>query len=126
MYLKDDYWFGGKDNLCNEKTIEQYCIRYMDSHPDCKAICNSDVRLFVRNKRYDIIFENIARNIDMDAFLDEKFGTKGVKGGNLIRSEARAFYTRHKPASMKRIYKENENIIILMDEVKKMEESINE
>lgn len=123
-YLQDDFICGDGDyNLCSLDTIigfiDQYFVDRELTVP--VRIDEGDIRLFVRNKRYEIYFDAIrADNFELESWLDSRFGKKGIPGGNKKRAEARRFFTKHKPAAMKRIYKENDNINILMKEVAKL------
>lgn len=128
MYRREDYWQGGKENLCNENytmgLIDRYFAEMEITEP--VVISEHDIMMVFRNWRYDIILKNAADGVDPEQWLDATFGPKGGKGGNPVRAQARAFYTKHPVAAIKRIYKEDPNIIILMDEIKKMEEQNNE
>lgn len=125
QYLDEDFICGnGGCNLCSLDTITGIIDRYFVEHEivDPVRISEDDVRLYVRNKRYEIFLEAIKDPaFELEAWLDSRFGPKGGPGGNSKRAEARRFFTKHKIGAMKRIYKENENINILMTEVKKQE-----
>lgn len=86
----------------------------------------NDISLFVRNKRYELFFEAEERGLSVEQFLDEYYGEK-VRGKNPLRQEAgrKNGPFDHEPKSFHRHYLENPNIIILMDEVKRMEEEEN-
>ena len=122
-YLHEDFMFGGEYNLCSLDTIEGFIDQYFRDNAvkiPCR-INEDDVRLYFRNKRYELMFEaQKAEGYELEAWLDGRFGKKGGTGGNKKRSEARRFFTKHKPGAMKRIYKENENINILMNKVENM------
>lgn len=125
-YLHEDFMFGGEYNLCSVDTIrgfiDQYFIDFQLTTP--VRIAEEDIQLYVRNKRYDLFFAVYKEDwFDLESWLDKIFGQKGIPGGNKRRSEARRFFTKHKPGAMKRIYKENDNINILMQEVEKIEKS---
>lgn len=121
-YLDEDFICGGgKYNLCNLDTIAGFIDRYFVENAivDPVKINIDDVRMFVRNKRYEIFFEaNENPDFNLDEWLDSRFGPKGIPGGNVSRSEARRFFTKHKLRAMKRIYKENDTINILMEQAK--------
>lgn len=121
---KDDFMFGGGYNLCSLDTIVGFIDKYFEQNEIIAPvrISEEDIRLFIRNKRYDLFFEaNENDAFNLEDWLDSKFGPKGGPGGNKARAAARSFFTKHKLTAMKRIYKENENINILMKEVEKYE-----
>lgn len=123
QYIDEDFICGsGEYNLCSLDTVGGIIDRYFAENSISAPIriCEDDIRLYVRNKRYDLFFEAAAaQGFDMEAWLDKRFGPKGGPGGNPKRAEARRFFTKHKPGAMKRIYKENDNILILMKEVER-------
>lgn len=112
-------------NLCNIDTAKQYIdIYFRDFNPDLPCIIDpNDFTLFVRNKRYELFFEAEGRGLTVLEFLDEKYGPK-VRGKNPIRVEAgkKRGPFDHTPESFHRHYKENKNILTLMQEVEKYEQ----
>lgn len=127
MYMNEDFMYGSGDyNLCSLDTIQGFIDRYFK---ECEIsepvrICEDDVRLFFRNKRYELFFEaSSVDDFDFEAWLDSRYGKKGGAGGNKRRSEARSFFKRHKLSAMKRIYKESDVANILMKEVRKYAET---
>lgn len=113
-------------NLCNRseamKVVDEYFRDFnLLTHP---VIDPYDITLFVRNKRYELFFEAEARGKTVDEFLDEYFGEK-VRGKNPLRQEAgrKNGPFDHTPESFHRHYKENKNILLLMEEVKKYAET---
>lgn len=125
LYADEDFIYGGGGyNLCSLDTITGFIDQYFrdDNLTAPVRISEEDVRLYFRNKRYEVFFDAIrADDFDLETWLDSRFGKKGIPGGNKERAEARRFFTKHKPAAMKRIYRENDNVNILMEEVKKLE-----
>lgn len=110
-------------NLCNRASCTELIGRYvlefdLDVHP---IIDPNDISLFVRNKRYELIFEAEARGLTVAEFLDEYYGPK-VRGKNPIRQEAgrKGGPFDHTLSSFHRHYKENKNILTLMKEVEKI------
>jgi hypothetical protein len=95
---------------------------------DPVMISPTDVQLFFRNKRYEVLFEAESKGVVLkyntldeagDAFLDERFGKKGGKGGNPYRSKARQFMLNHDGESFHRNYWALRHINQLMEEVRK-------
>lgn len=126
QYLHEDFICGdGKHNLCNIDTVTAFVDKYFtDNNVIGVKINVDDVRMFVRNKRYEMFFRaNENPNFELESWLDSRWGKKGGPGGNPARAEARRFFTKHKLRAMKRIYKENDTINILMEKANK-EESI--
>lgn len=125
QYLPEDVIYsGGGHNLCNLDTVRDFIDRYFRDNAIIEPvrISEDDVRMFFRNKRYELFFKaNEDPAFDLEAWLDGRYGLKGVPGGNKVRAEARRFFTKHKLGAMKRIYKENDNINILMEETKNAE-----
>ncbi len=132
MYLHEDYWFGGALNCCNVSV----CTELIDSYfRDCEIIVPPiidphDVEIYFRNKRYEVLFEAEKNGVDLnemtdagEAFLDEKFGKKGGKGGNPMRAQARSFMTKHNSESFHRNYWCTWQHNILMQEAKKYEQA---
>lgn len=116
-------------NLCNRDVARQLLDDYfrdfnLTVHP---IIDPHDITLFVRNKRYELFFDAEANGQTVEEFLDSYYGPK-VRGGNPLRQEAgrKGGPFDHKSESFHRHYKENNNINILMEEVKKYEESSKE
>lgn len=110
-------------NLCNRETAMQLIDQYfkdakLTSHP---VIDPNDITLYVRNRRYDLFFEAEERGLSVEAFLDEYYGPK-VRGKNPIRQEAgrKNGPFDHTPESFHRHYRENQNILVLMEEVEKI------
>lgn len=124
-YLHDDYWFGGELDCCNIDV----CRSIVDNITEPAAVNPEDIQIFIRNKRYEVLFEAEAGGVVLDKsvneagniFLDNRFGKKGGKGGNENRSKARTFMTRHNSESFHRNYWYMWHINILMEEEKKYE-----
>lgn len=109
-------------NLCRKDVCRQLLDDYFKDfnlieHP---IIDPNDISLFVRNKRYEMFFEAEARGLTVEQFLDECFGPK-VRGQNPLRQEAgrKNGPYDHTPGSFRRHFKENKNILKLMEEVEK-------
>jgi hypothetical protein len=127
MYYKEDK-FICKDvrapNLCNSDTDREYIDKYVKTlHLDKAPIIDPhDLCLFVRNKRYEMVFEAESRGLTVEQFLDECYGPK-VRGKNPLRSEAgkKNGTFDHTLESFHRHYSENKKINILMKEVKDAE-----
>lgn len=127
MYYKQDKYIC-KDpeglNLCNKDVQRQMIDKYFaDTSLSIPALIDpNDIGLFVRNKRYEMFFEAESRGLTVEQFLDECYGEK-VRGKNPMRQEAgkKGGTFDHTPMSFHRHYKENKNINILMQEVKKYE-----
>lgn len=116
-------------NLCNRDVARQLLDDYfrdfnLTVHP---IIDPYDITLFVRNKRYELFFDAEAKGQTVEEFLDSYYGPK-VRGGNPLRQEAgrKGGPFDHEPKNFHKHYKENNNINILMEEVKKYEESSKE
>lgn len=110
-------------NLCNPNTSKEYIDRYfqdaqLTKHP---VIDPHDFELFVRNKRYELVFDAEARGLTVEEFLDECYGPK-IRGKNPLRQEAgkKNGPFDHTFESFHRHYKENKNLLTLMDEVKRI------
>lgn len=112
-------------NLCNKDVCRQLLDDYfrdfqLTEHP---IIDPNDIQLFVRNKRYELFFavENEVESVEQ--FLDRYYGPK-VRGKNPLRQEAgrKNGPFDHTPESFHRHYLENQNINLLMEEVKNMED----
>lgn len=113
-------------NLCNKEVCRQLLDDYfrdfeLMEHP---IIDPNDISLFVRNKRYELFFEAEERGLTVEGFLDEYFGKK-ERGKNPLRQEAgrKNGPFDHTPETFRKHYKENKNILKLMEEVKKYETS---
>lgn len=121
--LENDILLGGEYNLCSDDVICEIIDDYYKQHSITKPIFiyENDIKLFFRNKRYELALSALESGMDLEEMLDQRYGKKGGKGGNPLRANARRFFTKHKPGAMKRIYKENANVNILMEEVRKME-----
>lgn len=113
-------------NLCNNDTAREYIDRYIKTVQLEKApiLDPHDLSLFVRNKRYEMVFEAESRGLTVEQFLDECYGEK-VRGKNPIRAEAgkKNGTFDHTLASFHKHYSENENINKLMEEVRKHEKT---
>lgn len=121
-YLHEDILLGGQYNLCSDDIICSFIDKYYKEHSISEPlyIYENDIKLFVRNKRYELLFNAEKNGIDLEDMLDTLYGKKGGKGGNKLRANARKFFTKHPLSAMKRIYKENGNVNILMTEVEKI------
>ena len=111
-------------NLCSRDVCQQLVDQYfkdfnLDTHP---VIDPNDISLFIRNKRYELFFEAEEKGMTVEEFLDDYYGPK-VRGKNPLRQEAgrKKGPFDHNPESFHRHYKENKNLIILMEEAKKYE-----
>ena len=122
-YFKEDR-FICKDaeapNLCRDETDREYVERY---HKEFEllsqiAIDPHDFSLFVRNKRYELLFDAERRGLSVIEFLDEYYGEK-IRGKNPIRRDAEKFFTKHEVKSFHKHYSENKNINLLMKEAAK-------
>lgn len=111
-------------NLCNADTDRQYIDDYCrtEQFEVAPVMDPHDLELFVRNKRYEMLFEAEARGLNVEEFLDECYGPK-VRGQNPIRREAGQYFNKHTLESFHKHYKENKNINILMQEVQKYAET---
>lgn len=126
-YYKEDKFIckdANAPNLCNSDVDRQYIDDYCRSEPFEVApmIDPHDIELFVRNKRYELLFEAESRGLTVEEFLDECYGPK-VRGQNPLRREAGTYFNRHTLESFHSHYKENKNINILMQEVEKYAET---
>jgi len=127
MYYKEDKFIcknANAPNLCNTDTDRQYIEAYckLEQFETAPVIDPHDLELFVRNKRYELLFEAIDRGLSIEEFLDECYGPK-IRGQNPLRREAGQYFNRHSVKSFKVHYLENKNINILMQEVKKYAET---
>lgn len=111
-------------NLCNTDVDRQYIDNYCRSEAfeTAPILDPHDLELFVRNKRYELLFEAIDKGLSVEEFLDECYGEK-VRGQNPLRRDAGQYFNRHSLQSFKVHYYENKNINILMQEVKKYAET---
>lgn len=111
-------------NLCNTDVDRRYLDNYCktEQFEAAPVIDPHDLELFVRNKRYELLFDAEARGLSVEEFLDECYGPK-VRGQNPIRREAGQYFNKHSIESFHKHYSENKNINILMQEVKKYEET---
>lgn len=124
-YYKEDKYLC-KDmnapNLCNKDIQRLYIDKYFKEFniTDNPMIDPNDLGLFVRNKRYELVFDAEARGLTVEQFLDEFYGPK-IRGQNPLRTEAgrKGGTYDHSFTSFHSHYKENPNINILMEEVKK-------
>lgn len=123
FYKEDKYISKNIDgpNLCNTDTDRQYVDRYFKEAKLSRApmIDPHDLELYVRNKRYELLFEALDRGLSLEEFLDDYYGEK-IRGKNPIRREAGQFYTKHTIESMRKHYAENKNINMLMETAEKM------
>lgn len=127
MYYKEDKFIcknADAPNLCNTDVDRQYLEKYCKSgnFEAAPVIDPHDLELFVRNKRYELLFDAEARGLSVEEFLDECYGPK-VRGQNPIRTQAGQYFTKHTLASFHAHYSENKNINILMQEVEKYAET---
>lgn len=113
-------------NCCNREVAAQLIDKYfkesgLTNHP---IIDPNDISLFIRNKRYELFFEAEDRGLTVEGFLDEYYGKK-ARGKNPLRQEAgrKNGPFDHEPKAFHRHYGENKNINILMEEVKKYEQT---
>lgn len=113
-------------NLCNQDTDREYIDRYIKEgeFTELPVLDPHDLGLFVRNKRYEMVFEAENRGLSVEEFLDECYGPK-IRGKNPLRQEAgkkNGTYD-HTLKSFHKHYAENKNLNLLMQEVKKYEET---
>ena len=120
--IENDLLLGGEYNLCSDDVICGVIDQYYKDHEITSPvfIYENDIKMFFRNKRYELLIQAEKEGTGLEEMLDEKYGKKGGKGGNPLRANARRFFTKHKLPAIKRIYKENANVNILMKEVEKM------
>lgn len=113
-------------NLCNTDTDRQYIDQYIKEKAleAAPMMDPHDIEIFVRNKRYELLFEAEKRGLTVEQFLDEYYGPK-IRGQNPIRREAGAYFTKHKPESFHKHYSENKNINLLMAKAKEIEKGGN-
>ena len=113
-------WNLCSDKICREVLEEYFRLKELTQHP---IIDPHDISLFVRNKRYELFFEAEERGLSVEEFLDEYYGEK-VRGKNPLRQEAgrKNGPFDHTPESFHRHYFENNNINLLMEKVRELEE----
>lgn len=113
-------------NLCNQDVDRQYIDRYIkeEGFTQPPILDPHDLGLFVRNKRYEMVFEAESRGLTVEQFLDECYGPK-ERGKNPLRQEAgkKNGTFDHTLQSFHKHYNENKNINQLMEEVKKYAEA---
>ena len=128
-YYKEDK-FICKDaeapNLCNQDTDREYVDKYIKEGNFTKppALDPHDLGLFVRNKRYEMVFEAEKRGLSVEEFLDECYGPK-IRGKNPLRQEAgkKNGTFDHSFLSFHKHYAENKNLNLLMQEVENYAET---
>ena len=106
-------------NLCNADTCRQYIDRYFKEFnipAPVPLLDPNDMELFVRNKRYELLFDAVRHGKTVEQFLDDFYGEK-IRGKNPIRRDAETYFKRHTVASFQKHYSENNNINRLMKEV---------
>ena len=128
-YYKEDKFIckdAAAPNLCNRDTDREYIDRYIKecAFTQPPILDPNDLSLFVRNKRYEMVFEAESRGLSVEEFLDECYGPK-ERGKNPLRQEAGKTKGTfdHTLASFHKHYGENKNLNLLMQEVKKYEET---
>ena len=113
-------------NLCNNDTAREYIEKYLKilQASTAPVLDPHDLSLFVRNKRYEMVFDAEERGLTVEQFLDEYYGEK-VRGKNPLRIEAgkKNGTFDHTIESFHRHYSENANINLLMEEVRKYAEA---
>ena len=113
-------------NLCNQDTDREYVDKYLKEGQFERApvLDPHDLGLFVRNKRYEMVFEAESRGLTVEEFLDECYGPK-VRGKNPLRQEAgkKNGTFDHTLQSFHKHYAENKNLNLLMKEVEKYAET---
>ena len=123
-YAEDKFISKNADapNLCNTDVCRQYVDRYFKDFgiTNPPMVDPNDLELFVRNKRYEILFDYISEGKTVEDFLEETFGQK-IRGKNPLRRDAEAYYKRHTVASFQKHYSENKNINRLMKEVRNIQ-----
>ena len=109
-------------NLCNGDTDRQYIDKYVKELQLSPApvIDPHDIELFVRNKRYELLFSAESRGLTLEEFLDECYGLK-VRGQNPIRRDAEQYFKKHTMEAFHKHYLENNNINILMEKARDIE-----
>ena len=113
-------------NLCNQDTDRMYVDRYIkeEQFENAPSLDPHDLGLFVRNKRYEMVFDAESRGLTVEQFLDECYGEK-IRGKNPLRQEAgkKNGTFDHTFQSFHKHYTENKNLNLLMKEVKKYAET---
>lgn len=113
-------------NLCNNDTDREYIDQYIKelNLEAAPVIDPHDLCLFVRNKRYEMVFDAERRGLTVDEFLDETYGPK-IRGKTPLRTEAgkKNGTFDHTLESFHKHYLENPNINILMKEVQSYAEA---
>lgn len=111
-------------NLCSQDVCRQLLDDYfreyqLTTHP---IIDPNDISLFIRNKRYELFLQAESEGKTVEEFLDSFYGPK-IRGQNPLRRDAgrKNGPFDHTPESFHRHYLENNNINILMDEVRNIE-----
>ena len=126
FYMEDKFLCKDPDapNLCNTDIDRQYIDDYCKSGQFVRApvIDPHDLELFVRNKRYELLFDAESRGLTVEEFLDECYGPK-IRGQNPRRREAGQYFNKHTLQAFHAHYSENKNINLLMQEVKKYAET---
>lgn len=123
MFYREDRFIckdANAPNLCNKDVARAYVDKYF-ALCEIKSGVNidpNDLTLFVRNKRYELWFDAESRGLNVEEFLDECYGEK-VRGKNPLRQEAgkKNGTFDHTPKSFRSHYKENKNIVQLMQAV---------
>lgn len=128
-YYKEDKFIcknAEAPNLCNQDTAREYVDKYIkeESFENPPILDPHDLSLFVRNKRYEMVFEAEARGLTVEEFLDECYGPK-IRGKNPLRVEAgkKNGTFDHTLESFHKHYAENKNLNLLMQEVKNYAET---
>lgn len=110
-------------NLCNNDVCRQIVDDYLRDHNILRPpmLDPHDISLFVRNKRYEMVFDAEKRGLTVEQFLDEAYGIK-ERGKNPLRQEAgkKGGTFDHTFKSFHAHYKENKNINLLMAAVKEI------
>ena len=113
-------------NLCNQDTDREYVDRYIKEgqFEKAPALDPHDLGLYVRNKRYEMVFEAESRGLTVEQFLNECYGEK-IRGKNPLRQEAgkKNGTFDHTLQSFHKHYAENKNLNLLMKEVEKYAET---
>lgn len=128
-YYKEDKFIckdANAPNLCSQDVDRQYIDRYIkeEGFTQPPILDPHDLGLFVRNKRYELVFEAESRGLTVEQFLDEYYGPK-ERGKNPLRQEAgkKNGTFDHTIQSFHKHYNENNNIKQLMEEAKKYAEA---
>lgn len=128
-YYKNDRFISkniDNPNMCSKDVCRSLLDDYFRDFGliERPIIDPNDISLFIRNKRYEMYFEAEERGLTVEEFLNDAFGEK-VRGKNPLRQEAgrKNGPFDHTPETFRKHYKENKNILKLMEEVKKYETS---